>query len=109
MPYLDSRHAGRRSLVGRAAELERLVGQAQDGRGAASGGVVLVGGEAGVGKSRLIAELVRRSADALVISGAASTAAPRLTARSSAALRSHLRSHPDGAGGLRAARRRIWR
>ncbi|MEN3280248.1 MAG: hypothetical protein V7607_1388 [Solirubrobacteraceae bacterium] len=50
-------------FVGRAGELEALdaaIGQAVVGEGAA----VLIAGEAGVGKSRLVAELERRALDA---------------------------------------------
>jgi predicted ATPase len=43
-------------MVGREAELRRLVG-ALDNAGGASGGVVFLTGEAGVGKSRLACEL----------------------------------------------------
>ena len=89
---------GRRSLIGRAAELDRLVARVDRARGG-DGGLVLVGGEAGIGKSRLIAELVRRSADGLVISGAAMHSGTAPYAPAAAALRSHLRSHPDALAG----------
>lgn len=47
-------------LVGRAAERERLICcLASLGRG--QGGVITIAGEAGIGKSRLISELVRRA------------------------------------------------
>ena len=89
---------GRSSLVGRAAELERL-GARVDRARRGDGGLVLVSGEAGIGKSRLIAELVRRSADALVLSGAATHSGTAPYAPAAAALRSHLRSDPDGLAG----------
>jgi DNA-binding CsgD family transcriptional regulator len=59
-------------IVGRADELSLvhgLIGDARDGRGAA----LLVAGEAGVGKSRLLAEAVRdgREAGLLVLTGRA--------------------------------------
>src|ERR1700733_10110560 len=57
-------------FVGRMAELEaleRLLEHAASG----SGGAMLIGGEAGVGKSRLVAELEARAgaAGALVLTG----------------------------------------
>ncbi|HET9737725.1 MAG TPA: AAA family ATPase [Solirubrobacteraceae bacterium] len=85
---------GRSTLVGRAAELDRLVATADRAR-RGDGGVVLVGGEAGVGKSRLIGELVHQSADALVISGAATRSGTAPYAPVAAALRARLRSRPD--------------
>ena len=58
------------AFVGRAAELEafdRLLGRAASGRG----GALMVAGEAGIGKSRLVAELETRArrSDALVLAG----------------------------------------
>src|SRR6185436_2787216 len=81
-------------LIGRQAELERLeelLGAARDGRGA----VVLLAGEAGSGKTRLSAELARR-ADAPVLRGAASQGRTPPYGPLVAALRSHLRAHPEG-------------
>ncbi|MBB5135014.1 DNA-binding CsgD family transcriptional regulator [Thermocatellispora tengchongensis] len=49
-------------LVGRAAELDRLLGVAR-AAAAGSAGVALVGGDAGIGKTRLVTELARRAAD----------------------------------------------
>jgi len=46
-----------RTFIGRAAELEHLIGRRKSA-GDAHGGLVLVGGEPGVGKSRLIAEFL---------------------------------------------------
>ena len=56
---------------------------------------MLVAGEAGIGKSRLIAEIARRSEDALVLSGAATHSGTAPYAPAAAALRSHLRRDPD--------------
>ena len=63
--------AMRRRFVGRAAELaalEAVLAEAGEGRPT----VVLVGGEAGVGKTRLVGELAERAAErgALVVTGA---------------------------------------
>jgi class 3 adenylate cyclase len=49
------RHAGRSPLVGRTAEVEALAQRLSALRGG-EGGVVIVAGEAGVGKTRLLAE-----------------------------------------------------
>ena len=62
----DNRHvAGRVSspgLVGRTSELAELAA-ALDAAAAGSARLVLLGGDSGIGKSRLIAELVRRAED----------------------------------------------
>lgn len=59
-----------RMLVGRTSELDRLRRSSGLGPGA-SGGAVLVSGDAGIGKSRLVAELAAEagSADRLVVAG----------------------------------------
>ncbi|WP_455432823.1 ATP-binding protein [Streptosporangium soli] len=49
-------------LVGRSAELDRLVGVARAAAGG-SAGVALIGGDAGIGKTRLVSELAQRAAD----------------------------------------------
>jgi predicted ATPase len=51
------------AFVGRARELEELR-RVLDGTGAGSGATVLVSGEAGIGKTRLAAELAGRARDA---------------------------------------------
>ncbi|MBW3619674.1 MAG: AAA family ATPase [Actinobacteria bacterium] len=56
------------TFVGRSAEMSRLEGS----RARAAGGepsIVLVGGDAGVGKTRLLAEFIASVRDALVLSG----------------------------------------
>ncbi len=80
-------------LVGRHAELEQLDAALERAR-RGSGSLVLVAGEAGVGKTRLAAALADGSR-ALVLSGRASRSAAAPYAPVVAALRSHLRSHPD--------------
>src|SRR5438552_5995488 len=74
-PYDQPEMARRLSspvFVGRQTELARLQSAADAGR-SGHPGLVLVGGEAGVGKTRLLAELVTRQRDAgwLVLEGAA--------------------------------------
>jgi DNA-binding NarL/FixJ family response regulator len=83
----------RESLLGRDAELAQLVAAMQRARGGA-GGIVLVSGDAGVGKSRLIAALAEREADALVIGGAAGQAGSAPYGPVVAALRAGLRARP---------------
>jgi DNA-binding CsgD family transcriptional regulator len=81
-------------LIGRRSELERLeavLAGARDGRGA----VVLLAGEAGAGKTRLAAELARRTATP-VLWGAASQGRTPPYGPLVAALRTHLRENPSG-------------
>jgi len=80
-------------LVGRQTELERLL-EALDAARRGSGALVLLAGEAGVGKTRLAAELADGSS-ALVLTGRAGRTAAAPYAPIVAALRSHLRAHPD--------------
>ncbi|NUR92214.1 MAG: ATP-binding protein, partial [Nonomuraea sp.] len=49
-------------LVGRGAELARLV-RVLESAGAGTAGVALVGGDAGIGKTRLVTELVAQARD----------------------------------------------
>ena len=99
----------RDSLVGRREELARLGAAVQRARGG-DGGIVLLSGDAGVGKSRLIAELARRERDALVLSGAAGHGGNAPYGAVVAALRAHLRANPgalDACGPLRPHLARI--
>jgi DNA-binding SARP family transcriptional activator len=91
--------ASRRSIVGREAALERLLavcGEARDGRSP----VVLVSGEAGIGKTRLVAELAARAhAEGLeVLHGRAQRQAVIPYQPFVEALRHHLRHRPGLAG-----------
>jgi DNA-binding CsgD family transcriptional regulator len=83
----------RGTLLGRDAELAQLVAAMQRARRGA-GGIVLVSGDAGVGKSRLIAELVGREDDALVLGGAAGQTGSAPYGPMVAALRAGLRARP---------------
>lgn len=62
----DRQMVGR--LVGREAELDRIAGAVVSARGGSSR-CLLVTGEAGIGKSRLVAEAVGHLDDALVLTG----------------------------------------
>lgn len=80
------------ALLGRSAELQRLVAaldRAREGRGG-----LLLSGEAGVGKTRLAAEVARRCVDALVLWGSVSHSGSVPYGPVVAALRSRLRSAP---------------
>jgi len=84
------------AVIGRVPErgwLEDAVAEAAAGRGA----LVLLGGDAGVGKTRL-AEEVANAADASFLRGAASPSSPPYCAVV-AALRRHLQKAPDGLAG----------
>jgi DNA-binding NarL/FixJ family response regulator len=82
----------RTPLVGRATELARLSEAAERARNGA-GSILLLGGEAGVGKSRL-AEEVAGSGD-LLLRGAASSGATTAYGPMVDALRARLRADPD--------------
>ena len=86
--------ASRGSLIGRDAESDRLREHLARAIGG-EGGLVLVAGEAGVGKTRLMDEL-SASTTALVLRGAASQDITPAYGPVAAALRSYLRSVPDG-------------
>jgi hypothetical protein len=80
-------------LIGRHAERDRLATALERAR-AGRGSIVLLGGEAGVGKTRLTAELAAGS-DAVLLRGAPAQGGATPYSPVVAALRSHLRSHPD--------------
>ena len=87
----------RSALVGREAEragLARAVDRAQQGEGS----LLLLSGEAGVGKTRL-AEEAAAASSALVLRGAASRTAVAPYGPVVAALRAYLRMDPDGLDG----------
>jgi DNA-binding CsgD family transcriptional regulator/tetratricopeptide (TPR) repeat protein len=84
----------RRRLFGRDAELARMAVAMQRARRGA-GGIVVVSGDAGVGKTRLIAELAARESDALVLGGAAGQTGSAPYAPVVAALRAGLRAQPQ--------------
>ncbi len=85
-------------LVGRADERAHLIA-ALDRARAGHGSLVLVAGEAGVGKTRLAASLVD-DADATVLRGRATQGAAQPYGLLVSAFRSHLRVAPDAFAGL---------
>ena len=85
------------TLVGREAEQERLGDAVQRAR-RGSGSLVLLAGEAGVGKTRLVGQMVE-DAGGLKLLGRASHGAAVPYGPIVAAFRSHLRSNPDGLAG----------
>lgn len=84
--------AKRTPLVGREAELARLADAVEAAR-EGSGSLILLSGEAGVGKSRLTDE-VTSAASARTLSGAAASGFTAPYGPIVDALRSHLRSEP---------------
>jgi len=62
--------AGGRSFIGRAAELAHLRGALDGVRAGQSGRCVVVGGEAGIGKSRLVQRFIDGVQDATALDGA---------------------------------------
>lgn len=81
------------ALVGRDAELAR-VAEAIERASAGSGGLLLVAGEAGVGKSRLTEEATAGS-PAVVLRGAAASGSSAPYGPIVDALRAHLRGNPS--------------
>jgi len=90
--------AARGTLVGRRAELGRL-SAALDRARRGDGGILLLSGDAGVGKTRLLGELARNEADALVLQGAAAQTGTAPYGVVVAALRAGLRADPDALNG----------
>src|SRR5215216_2080594 len=84
---------GRTAFVGRGSERERLHEALERARGGA-GSLVLVSGEAGIGKSRLALELA--DDDVLVIAGAGVRSGSSPYGPLTAALRAYLRTAPRG-------------
>jgi DNA-binding NarL/FixJ family response regulator len=94
----------RTPLVGREAELEALRERFDRAR-AGDGSLLLLAGEAGVGKSRLASSLAEDAAPALVLNGAAASGFAAAYGPVVEALRSHLRADQaalDGCGPLRS-------
>ena len=88
----------RGGLIGRGIELDRLM-EAMDRARQGTGGIVLLGGEAGVGKTRVTAELAGRCDDALVLAGSTSHSGTAPYGPVVAALRARLRSDPGALRG----------
>src|SRR3954452_16431512 len=88
----------RTTLGGRTAGLERLVARLDLAR-AGEGGIVMLSGEAGVGKTRLISELARQASDALVLTGTAGSGISPPYGAVVGALRAHLRAEPGALAG----------
>src|SRR5215211_58650 len=84
--------SARSGLVGRGEELARLEGPLRRAR-AGEGSIVLLSGEAGVGKTRLLADFAARS-EAVVLRGAPSHGTGAPFGPVVAALRSRLRDDP---------------
>src|SRR5215211_33204 len=86
--------ATRSGLIGRQAERD-LMRQALEAAERGSGSVVLVAGEAGVGKTRLADDVLEES-DVVALRGAAGQGAGAPYGPVAAALRSYLRANPKG-------------
>ncbi|HZB77655.1 MAG TPA: AAA family ATPase [Solirubrobacteraceae bacterium] len=96
-------------LVGRRAEFERLEALLERAR-AGEGAVVLLSGEAGVGKTRLMSELAGRADGALVLCAATTQGRTAPYGPLVGILRGYLHARPgglDGCGPLRAHLARI--
>ena len=92
----------RTPLVSREAEYTWLSEAVERAR-AGAGSLLLLSGEAGVGKSRLAAEVAQKSG-VLVLRGSATSGGAAPYGPIVAALRSRLRSDPDALGGLGSLR-----
>src|SRR4051812_17377665 len=84
----------RSALVGRESERERI-SEAVEAARAGAGSLLLLSGEAGVGKTRL-AEEAAAASGTLVLRGAASNGAPSPYGPIVALLRCYLRAQPEG-------------
>jgi DNA-binding CsgD family transcriptional regulator len=90
--------SSRSTLVGRDSARAHLT-EALDRARLGTGSLVLLSGEAGVGKTRLATELAE-AADAPVLTGRSSPTGTAPYGPVAAALRSYLRTDPDGLDGL---------
>ncbi len=86
------------AMIGRGTEVRTLVAAVDRAR-AGHGGLVLLSGEAGIGKTRLADEVARRSPDALVLTGSASHGGGVPYGPVVAALRTRLRADPGALAG----------
>src|SRR3954453_7141322 len=84
----------RSGLIGRQAQRD-VLREALEAAERGSGSVVLVAGEAGVGKTRLADDVLEES-EAVALRGAAGRAAGAPYGPVAAALRSYLRGNPEG-------------
>lgn len=56
----DRRSVGRAALVGRGAEIDRMLAEARQAFGSGGGRIIALAGEAGAGKTRLIEDVLQR-------------------------------------------------
>jgi DNA-binding NarL/FixJ family response regulator len=93
VPKFDAVTASGR-LIGRAPESARLQAALDRAKTGEGGGLVLLAGEAGVGKTSLV-ESVAAGDEVLLLRGAAASGRPSPYGAIAAALRSHLRAEPE--------------